>query len=95
MSFSVVITAESVLPAIKISPCNALGETSEPCLPHPEYPSLGKEVSERQHQYRALFYHHVEAEIIDEIRQSGNKDEIEQLTGRRARPANMGRPVLG
>src|SRR5690554_6734 len=84
--------------------CNALGKTSELCSPHPEYPSLGREAGERQHRYRALFRHHVEAEVIDEIRQSVNKglvlgndrfkDEIEQLTGRRARPAKMGRPVL-
>lgn len=84
--------------------CNALGKTSALCSPNAEYLSLGKEASDRQYRYRALFRHHVETEMINEIRQSVNKglvlgsghfkDEIEQLTGQRARPGHMGRPPL-
>jgi len=54
--------------------------------------------------YRALFAHHVEGDLLDEIRLSLNKgmaighdrfkDEIEKLTGRRLRLKKVGRPAV-
>ena len=53
--------------------------------------------------YRALFSHHVEGELLEEIRSSINKgmaighdrfkDEVEVLTGRRLKSKKAGRPV--
>jgi putative transposase len=53
--------------------------------------------------YRALFTHHVESDLLDEIRSSTNKgmaighdrfkDEIEELTGRRLKAKKVGRPI--
>ena len=52
---------------------------------------------------RALFAHHVEGDLLTEIRSGVNKgmavgndrfkDESEMLTGRRLKPGNVGRPV--
>ena len=53
--------------------------------------------------YRTLFSHHVEGDLLEEIRSSANKgmafgydrfkDVIEVLTGRRLKPKKVGRPV--
>lgn len=53
--------------------------------------------------YRALFSHHVEGELLEEIRSGVNKgmaighdrfkEDIEVLTGRRLKPKKAGRPV--
>ena len=82
---------------------NALGKTSDLCTPHPEYLRLGATKNERMKNYRALFSHHVEGDLLEEIRSSANKgmaighdrfkDEIEALTGRRLKPKKVGRPV--
>ena len=48
--------------------CNGLGKAFALCSSHAEYLSLGTEAIDRQIRYRALFRHHVEAEMIDEIR---------------------------
>ena len=88
---------------------NALGKESELCTPHPEYLRLGGTKSERMKNYRALFVHHVESDLLNEIRSSTNKglaisgdcfkDEIEVLTGRRLkakiiyRVKKVGRPI--
>ena len=82
---------------------NALGKMSDLCTPHPEYLRLGGTKDERMKNYRALFSHHVEGDLLEEIRSSVNKgmaighgrfkDEIEVLTGRRLKPKKVGRPV--
>jgi putative transposase len=82
---------------------NALGKTSDMCEPHPEYLRLGGTSEERIKNYRALFAHHVEGDLLAEIRSGSNKgmaigdnrfkDEIEALTGRRLKPKKAGRPV--
>ena len=80
---------------------NALGKESDLCTPHPEYLRLGSTKDERMKNYRALFAHHVESDLLDEIRSSTNKgmaighdrfkDEIEVLTGRRLKPKKLER----
>jgi putative transposase len=82
---------------------NVLGKASELCTPHPEYLKLGNTKAERMKNYRALLFHHVEGDLLEEIRSSTNKgmaighdrfkDEIEGLTGRRLKPKKVGRPV--
>jgi putative transposase len=81
---------------------NALGKNSALCTPHPEYLRLGNTKDRRIKEYRALFTHHVEGDLLEEIRSSVNKgmalghdrfkDEIEKLTGRRVKPKKAGRP---
>ena len=82
--------------------CNGLGVQSELCKPHSEYLRLGSKREERIEVYRGLFKHHVNSNLLSEIRDSVNKglvlgndrfkDEVEKLYGRRVRPAKMGRP---
>ncbi len=82
---------------------NSLGKESELCTPHPEYLGLGNTKSERIENYRALFVHQVEGNLLDDIRLGLNKgmaighnrfkEEIETLTGRRLKPKKVGRPV--
>ncbi|MEA1934367.1 MAG: transposase [Thermodesulfobacteriota bacterium] len=81
---------------------NALGKVSDLCTPHPEYLALGVEPLECRENYRALFVHHVDDELLEEIRTNTNKgmavgndrfkEEIETLTGRRLRAKKRGRP---
>jgi len=82
---------------------NALGKESDLCTPHPEYLRLGSTMGERLKNYRALFVHHVESDLLNEIRSSTNKglaiggdcfkNEIEVLTGRRLKAKKVGRPT--
>jgi putative transposase len=82
---------------------NALGKISDLCTAHPEYLRLGETKNERMKNYRALFSHHVEGDLLEEIRSNANKgmaighdrfkEEIEKLTGRRLKPQKTGRPV--
>ena len=82
---------------------NALGKFSNLCTPHPEYLRLGVEQLERHKNYRALFVHHVDGELLEEIRSNTNKgmavghdrfkEEIEGLTGRRVKAKKRGRPL--
>ena len=91
------------LPRIPPVEINALAKISDLCTLHPEYLRLGDTKDERMNNYRALFSHHVEAGLLEEIRSSGNKgvafahdrfkDEIEALTGKRLKPKKVGRPV--
>ncbi len=84
-------------------PINTLGKASELCTHHPEYLILGGTQDERMKNYRALFAHHLESELLEDIRSSLNKgmamcherfkEEIELLTGRRLKPKKAGRPV--
>jgi putative transposase len=82
---------------------NALGNDHDLCTPHPQYLALGLKPEERMKNYRALFAHHVDGVLLDEIRTNGNKgmaigndrfkEEIETLSGRRLRPKKRGRPL--
>ena len=82
---------------------NALGKVSNLCTPHPEYLALGLESLVRRKNYRALFIHRVDGELLEEIRANTNKglavgydqfkDEIELLTGRRVKAKKRGRPL--
>ena len=82
---------------------NALGKVSELCTPHQEYLLLGGDASSRQKKYRALFAHHVDSKMLEEIRDNtykgmaiGNdrfKEELETLTARRLKSKKRGRPV--
>ena len=72
------------------------------CTPHLEYLRMGASNNERMKNYRDLFAHHIDGELLNEIRLSINKgmaighdrfkDEIELLTGRRLKPKKVGRP---
>ncbi len=82
---------------------NALGKSSDLCAPHPEYLRLGRDKDIRIKNYRALFAHHIDEDLLKEIRSGTNKgmaighdrfkEEIEALTGRRVKPKKAGRPV--
>ncbi|WP_299808134.1 transposase [uncultured Shewanella sp.] len=81
---------------------NALGKASTLCTPHPAYLAINSNKTARQTSYRALFKHHLDTKMIEDIRQAthkgmaiGNdkfKDEIEKLTNTNMRPQKMGRP---
>ena len=81
---------------------NALGKASALCTPHEAYLAIHPTEKARQTCYRALFKHHLDTKIIEDIRQAthkgmaiGNekfKDEIEKLTGTNMRPKRIGRP---
>ncbi len=85
--------------------CNGLGVTSALCKPHVEYRNLGSSREARLSAYRALFAAQIEGEMLRDVRDSVNKglalgnerfkDDVEQLCGRRVRPAKMGRPRGG
>ncbi len=82
---------------------NALGKSSDLCTPHPEYLSLGKTEYDRLKSYRALFSHHVDDILLEEIRSNTNKgmvigndyfkQQMTTLTGRRLVPETGGRPI--
>ncbi len=82
---------------------NGLGKKSALCTPHYNYLELGKTKVARQEQYRNLFLHEVDGELLQEIRDSTNKGmavgndrfkaEIEALTGRRLHLKKRGRPL--
>jgi putative transposase len=82
---------------------NGLGKLSSLCTPHSLYIALGKNLVERQAQYRGLFTEHVEGQLLDDIRAAtksglalGNdrfKDELSSLTGRRLFSLPPGRTV--
>ncbi|MEE1674154.1 transposase [Agarivorans aestuarii] len=68
---------------------------------HQLYASLGSSPIERQAAYRALFIHHIEGKLLDDIRQATHKGlalgcdkfkhEIETLTGLRVTEGSRGR----
>lgn len=82
---------------------NALGKNSELCTPHDEYLALGAADSERLERYRALFAHHVDDDLIADIRSNTNKgmavghdhfkEQLSKLSGRRLVSMKVGRPV--
>ncbi len=81
--------------------CNALGKRSSLLTEHPLYTGLGDSPIERQTAYRALFAHHIEGKLLDDIRQATHKglalgsnkfkQEIETLTGLRVTEGTRGR----
>jgi putative transposase len=52
---------------------NALGQSSDLLVPHPEYQRLGESNEARQANYRALFKHQLSKNSITEIREATNK----------------------
>lgn len=84
--------------------CNALGKQSTLIKPHDEYLRLGKDVAEREENYRELFKYHVDGQLIKDLREATNKgmalgserfkEEIEFNYKRRVKPARMGRPKM-
>jgi REP-associated tyrosine transposase len=82
---------------------NALGKSSDICTPHQEYLVLGTNSKERLKNYRGLFEHDFNDQVLEQIRSATNKSmvvgndrfrgEIEMLTGRRVREKKRGRPV--
>jgi len=82
---------------------NGLGNISDLCTPHDEYLRLGNDASERRHNYRLFLSHHVDGELLKEIRDNTHKgmavgsdrfkEEIEMLTGRRLKSRKRGRRV--
>lgn len=81
---------------------NALGKPSDLCTPYPEYLNLGKTECDRLKNYRALFSHHVDGKLLEEIRSNTNKgmaigddyfkEQMTTLTGRGLVPEKGGRP---
>ncbi len=81
---------------------NAMGVESELMTPHGEYLRLGKNKSERQANYQALFEIHLDLQLLKEIRESVQKglalgdkrftNQIETLTQRRVSASKRGRP---
>ncbi|MCP4325683.1 MAG: transposase [Alteromonadales bacterium] len=47
--------------------CNGLGKHSDLLTPYSTYLNTNEDVNIRQKSYRALFYHHVESKLIEEI----------------------------
>ena len=52
---------------------NGLGKVSDLCTPHQEYLRLGRDPLKRQSNYRELFIHQVEGELLQEIRDNTHK----------------------
>jgi putative transposase len=81
---------------------NALGKADSLITPHEQYLRIARTESARREAYRALVKAPLDAEILDEIRQSTNgnfalgderfKKRIEKALGRRARRGKSGRP---
>ncbi|MFC1664431.1 transposase [Pseudomonadota bacterium] len=81
---------------------NAYGEGSPIVQVHAVYEALGSSANNRQWAYRELFRHHIDNEVIHDIRGALNqelvlgnkrfKDKIEKVTRRQTRPGKPGRP---
>jgi putative transposase len=81
---------------------NALGKADGVVRPHEQYLRLARTQVARRKAYRELCRAHLDAEVVEEIRQStqgnfalGNerfKKQIEKALGRRARRGTSGRP---
>ena len=83
---------------------NGLGQPDTRLTPHPLYQALGRDDSERQAAYRALFRPQLDKTAIDNIRLALNQSQplgnarfharIEQMTGIRREARTRGRPRL-
>ena len=81
---------------------NALGKADGLITPHEQYMRIARTDAARREAYRELFKAHLDAEVVEEIRQSTNgnfalgnerfKKQIEKALGRRARRGVSGRP---
>ena len=81
---------------------NAQGENDPLIDNHPLYAELGSSSEARQSAYRELFRHHMDNDILHEIRDALNhemvlgrsyfKDKIEEITKRQTRLGKPGRP---
>ena len=79
---------------------NALGQADDLVAPHHEYQRLGKDETERQAAYRALFKTHISERTLTDIREATNKswvlgssyfkEQIEQQLNRRVTPSARG-----
>ena len=82
--------------------CNGLGKHSDLLTAHPTYLSINDNANIRQASYRALFTHHVESKLIEEIRLATNKGlalgnlefklEVEALSGKSVIEGKRGSP---
>jgi putative transposase len=76
--------------------CNALGQTNDLVVPHPEFQRLGESDEARQAAYRDLFKHHLSENCITEIREATNKawvlgnDRVQEQLGTRVEPKARG-----
>ena len=81
---------------------NAQGRPDPLLSAHPLYTALGPTPAERQYAYRELFRHHLDNDLLHEIRDALNhelvlgrsyfKDKIEAMTQRQTRLGLPGRP---
>lgn len=81
---------------------NGLGATDELISRHSEYQSLGITSEQKQEAYQALFYTHLDPDMLYEVRTALNselvtgtdrfKAEIETALGRQVQPKPRGRP---
>ncbi len=81
---------------------NAQGDINSLIESHPLYIELGTNEKVRQENYRELFRHHMDNDILHEIRESLNhelvlghsyfKDKIEEITQRQTKIGQPGRP---
>lgn len=81
---------------------NAQGDINSLIESHPLYIELGTNEKVRQENYRELFRHHMDNDILHEIRESLNhelvlghsyfKDKIEEVTQRQTKIGQPGRP---
>lgn len=81
---------------------NAQGREDALLSPHPLYTALGASPADRQQAYRELFRHHLDNDLLHEIRDALNhelvlgrsyfKDKIEAMTQRQTRMGISGRP---
>jgi putative transposase len=79
---------------------NALGQSNDLLVPHPEYLRLGESNEARQAAYRELFKHQLSENSIAEIREATNKawvlgndrfkQRIQEQLGRRVEPKARG-----
>lgn len=81
---------------------NAQGDIDQLIEPHPLYLELSGIPEQRHEAYRELFRHHMDNDVLHEIRESLNhelvlgrsyfKDKIEEITKRQTRLGQRGRP---
>lgn len=82
--------------------CNAEGSSDPLVTPHSLYLALGRDAEGRQAAYRELFRHHLETDVLSDIRIAVQQsqpvgstrffDTIERMTGQRREPKSRGHP---
>ncbi len=81
---------------------NAQGESSKLLTPHPLYSALDRDQAVRRTTYRELFHHHLDIDLVDQIRAATNGNyalgssqfqmQVATVLGRRVVPGKSGRP---